>query len=128
MGKSRAGRRPQSESSVDVRPSARVASRRANLSRRIEGFCVYIARLNANDGCGGKIGQRICAHTPLIVNGHALDTRSPETEKREGLENARMNFIADHNVDRRSADQAALFDVPARLKQHGPPSRCESGE
>src|SRR5262252_10326493 len=122
MCESRACRRPQSESSVDVYPRARVASRRANLPRRIEGPRVHIARLNADDGRAGKVGQRVCAHTPLTVNRHALDTRPPEAEKREGLENARMNFIADHDADRRGADQAVLFDIPARLQERGAPS------
>src|SRR5262245_37675766 len=66
-GKPRACRRPQSESPVNVYPRARVAGRRANLSRGIECPCVYIACLNAYDGRAGKVGQRVRAHTPLSV-------------------------------------------------------------
>src|SRR5262247_4208937 len=81
MSQSRAGRSPQPESPVNVNPRAGAAGRRANLFRRIEGACVHIACLNANDGSGGKIGKRVHAHTPLAVNGYALDALSSQAEE-----------------------------------------------
>ena len=104
---------PQAEGAVDVQPGARRARRLGDRRQRVERAGVEVAGLRAHDGGRRERRQRLGPHAPLPVHGHAHEAVAAEADEPERLDQRRMRLLADHDGDRRRAEQPVGLDVPA---------------
>ena len=95
---------------------------------RIEGAGVDVAGLKANYRRSCDRRQCIRPHAPLAVDRHAHDALAAQAQHAERLEQRRMRFLAGDDGNRRRAEQAVGFDVPAHARKHRVPGRGQRGE
>ncbi len=108
---------PNAPSTCSQAPAARVRSR--DLRERIERARVDVAGLHAHDRRGRERRQRVGAHPALLVDGHPHEPVAPEADEPERLDQRRMRLLADHDRDRRRAEEAVGLDVPVEAGEHG---------
>src|SRR5215468_6364621 len=82
--------------------------------RGIESAGIYIAGLNADKSQVVEHRQAIGSHAALAIDGNCCEARLAESRKRECLEQGDMNLLTDNDLDFRSAEQAAILDIPTR--------------
>ena len=127
----RAGRGPQPERAVHVQPRAPRPGQRRDLLERIARSGVHVAELGTDDGRprgpGDRFAQRVGPHPSLPVHRHRTHAGGAHPEEAQRREDRHVRLGADDHLDLRSAEQAALLDVPTRAPQHGVACRREAG-
>ena len=119
----RAGRGPQAERPVDVRPGPVVVGDGGGGGEVVEGAAVHVAGLEAHDRRPGRArrqhaGQVVDVDRPLVVGRHRLDHVGAEAEEAEGAVDRGVALAVGDDPHRRSAGQAPALDVPTRQREH----------
>ena len=111
--------RPESECTVDVEPRARSIHRVGDRAEVVERTRVHFACLPTDD-CRHvpETGKLADAHAALIVSGDDGERRRADAEQAESTVDSDMPLRADHDTDRRRADEPVLRDIPPRLLEN----------
>ena len=121
-----AAHRPNAPSTCSHAPAAAVLL--GDRRERIERAGVDVAGLRAHDRRGRERRQRVGAHAALAVDGDAHEAVAPEAGEPERLDQRRVCLLADHDRDRRRAEEAVGLDVPVLAREHRVSRGGERGE
>ena len=119
---------PEAEGAIDVQPRAGFARALRDRLERVECARVEVARLRADDRRRAERRERVGAHAALAVDGHAHEAVATEADEAERLDQRGMRLLADHDGDRRRAEEAVGLDVPVLAGEHRVARRRERAE
>src|SRR4029077_7407521 len=108
---------PQANGSVHMYPGAGVSGAWANLRNRIEAAGIHVARLEAHDGVGAELGKLSGEHAALLVDIDQFQALLSESGHGQRFQHGTVHFRSDDDVNRRRAEHAVLFDIPASASE-----------
>ena len=108
VARSRRDGGPESESSIEMHPRARLPRARRDLRDGIESTRIHVPRLETDDrGPFEKtLLESIGSHASLVIDGHRRDPAAAEAEQAEGLQKRRVNFGAHDDANLRRTEEA----------------------
>src|SRR5579859_271929 len=119
---------PEAKRAVHMDPGASVMCLRTYLRKRVEGACVDITCLQAENSRPLKSRESIGAQTALIIGGNGNDPVAAKAEQGKRLEEGRVRFLADDDRDGRGAKQTIGLHIPASPLQDGVSSGGKASE
>ena len=109
----RRGGGPESEGAVDMEPELSAQRMFGEGARGVEGSCVDVAGLEANDGGSGDGWQKIGAEASVRIRRDARDAVAAKAEEGERFSNGDVAVVAHDDGKGRSAEETVGLSVPA---------------